>query len=404
MLVSSILLTLAVAAQAVPPSSYTYTTALRSSSPLLSTSGFSEPEQHVTHDGSALCVSGIVPVAAAATNIKFDFPLPANQSQVTQAIVSQWSSGVSFPNSITAGSHSVNGTYNIGATLCLPQGKRTGKIQVLTHGIGFDRRYWDLAPDYSYVDNAVAAGYAVFYYDRLGVGSSSKEDPITTVQSLLELEILAELVRKLRDGCFSDHKFSTVVGVGHSFGSALTQGITATYPSLLDAAVLTGFTVNGSGMPGFSLGQNPAIAATNQPSRFGNLSTGYLVIDSMISTQTTFFHHPGFDSRLLVLADAIKSTVTLGEFFTTKLTAKMATVFSRPLALVSGNEDLGFCSENCSYPIDLLAETAKALYPKIPSNMIETYSVPLTGHGLNLHYSAGRTFKFIHEFLERQGV
>jgi hypothetical protein len=38
-------------------------------------------------------------------------------------------------------------------------------------------RYWDVEVDpenYSFVDFAISRGYSVFFYDRLGVGKSSK--------------------------------------------------------------------------------------------------------------------------------------------------------------------------------------------------------------------------------------
>lgn len=326
---------------------------------------------------------------------------------MTQAIVSLWEPGSPFKQDIMKSNLSVNGTYDIGVTLCLPQPQQNQtalKLQLLTHGIGFDRSYWDLAPGYSYVDVAAAAGYAVFFYDRLGVGASSKEDPIKTIQSPLELEILNALVIQLRGGSIGSFKFSTVVGVGHSFGSALTQGVTAAYPAALDAAVLTGFSVNGSGMAPFNLAQVPEIAALNQPYRFSGLPAGYLVVGSQAALQTTFFRAPGFDGAVLSLADATKGTVALGEYLTAGLTVAPAPAFRGPLAVVDGHEDLGFCFGNCSYPTNLLAEVAAKLYPGVAEDDIATYAAPDAGHGLNFHYSAAGAFAFIQEFLKSRGV
>lgn len=369
----------------------------------LNQTGFTDPTTHTSVGGSTYCVSGMVQVVTNTTsNINFEYDLPQNQSQVTQAMISLWSAGSNFPKS--SGTQQVHGTYNIGTTLCLPQGKRPTKVQLLTHGIGFDRSYWDFAPGYSYVDVAASAGYATFLYDRLGVGSSSKEDPIHTIQSPLELEILNVLAEKLRHGAFGGLAFSQVVGVGHSFGSALTQGLTAKYPQAVDAAVLTGFSVNGSGMATFNLGQNPTIASIDQPYRFSGLSNGYLVVASSIANQQTFFHAPGFDPTILSLADATKGTVTIGELFTTGLTVKPALNFHGPLAIVTGHGDLGFCFGNCSYPVNLLDEAVSTLYASLPANKTATFSVPDTGHGVNLHYSAGSAFEYIQNFLLKKGI
>lgn len=227
------------------------------------------------------------------------------------------------------GTQRVTGSYNIGATYCLPthNHSKTTKAQLLTRGIGVDRSYWDFASGYSYVDAAAAAGYATFLYDRLGVGSSSKEDPLNVVQSPIQLEILEALARKLRDGSLGDRAFSMVVGVGHSFGSALTQGLTAAYPKALDAAVLTGFSLNSSGLPGFTLGLNAAIASETQPYRFIGLSAGYLVAGSAVSTQIAFFYDPGFDAEILSVADSTKGSFTLGELFTITLIVNATSKF-----------------------------------------------------------------------------
>jgi hypothetical protein len=68
----------------------------------------------------------------------------------------------------------INSTYTIGATLC----GTGGPVLILTHGIIESKLYWSPnLPDsdqYNFVKAAVQAGYSVLYYDRLGVGSSSK--------------------------------------------------------------------------------------------------------------------------------------------------------------------------------------------------------------------------------------
>ncbi|KAF3013573.1 hypothetical protein E8E14_011349 [Neopestalotiopsis sp. 37M] len=374
------------------------------------TSGLSQPVQHISRGGSTACVSGFVQVEAGTdANMNFAYEAPVNQTQVTQTFVSLWDSGDPLKEQIMNGTLSVNGTYEIGVTLCMPQpaksDNQTMHLQVLTHGIGFDRSYWDLAPGYSYVDVAAAAGYAVFLYDRLGVGVSAREDPIKTIQSPLELEILNGLVTMLRDGALGGNNghFTSVVGVGHSFGSALTQGVTAAHPQAFDAAVLTGFSVNASGMSSFNLAQVPEIASINQPNRFAALPASYLVVGSAVALQTSFCHFPGFDPAVLALADATKGTVTLGEYFTTGAVVKPAANFTGPVAVVAGNEDLGFCFGNCSYPTNLLAEVPATLYPNVAANDTATYAAPLSGHGLNLHYSAAEAFAFIQDFLKSHG-
>ncbi|KUJ14467.1 uncharacterized protein LY89DRAFT_650311 [Mollisia scopiformis] len=363
-----------------------------------SISGFTNPTIQPSRGGLAVCVSGMVPVTASTSkNMKFNFDIPMNQSQVTQTFVADVTSGSPFTEQIMAGMQSVNGTYNISATFCTPANNtKPDTVEILTHGVGFDRYYWDFAPGYSYVDVVASYNRASFFYDRLGVGQSSKPDAINVVQTPLEVEILQSLITMLKAGSFSNATFSTVIGTGHSFGSILTQAITSMYPTSLDTAILTGFSTNSTGMPIFTTGLNLAIAAQNQPYRFSGLSNGYLVSSSIISNQIAFFHAQDFDPDILNLAEATKGTVTFGELFTTTAVVGPASNFTGSVAVVNGAEDLPFCTGNCSYPTNL-AQAALELYPVAGSK--GTYLAPLTGHGVNLHYPAVAAYHYIQKFI-----
>ncbi|KAG0645118.1 hypothetical protein D0Z07_9117 [Hyphodiscus hymeniophilus] len=330
-------------------------------------------------------------------NLKLNFTLPQNQTGVTQTFISMLSSGSPFMKQLMGGIQPVNGTYNISATLCTPANNtKHSTIEILTHGVGFDRYYWDFAPGYSYVDVATQYNHATFFYDRLGVGKSSKPDAVSIVQTPLELEILQSLVTMLKSGNFSNNTFSTIIGTGHSFGSLLTQGLTAKYPNSLDAAILTGFSTNSTGQQPFITGLNLAIASQNQPYRFSNLSNGYLVSDTAISNQIAFLHAQNFDPNILNLAEATKGPVTFGELFSQTAVMGTAMNFTGSVAVVNGDNDLPFCAGNCSYPTNL-AQAALQLYPMARS--IGTYLALHTGHGINLHYSAVAAYHHIQEFI-----
>jgi hypothetical protein len=105
-----------------------------------SISGFMEQTIQPSRGGLAVCVSGMVPVTASSSNIKFNFTLPNNQSQVTQTFVADVTSRSPFTQQIMGGIQPVNGTYNIGATLCTPANNTNPTtVEILTHGVGFDR-------------------------------------------------------------------------------------------------------------------------------------------------------------------------------------------------------------------------------------------------------------------------
>lgn len=178
----------------------------------------------------------------------------------------------------------VNGTYGKYSQLCFPNSTITlpTTVQFLTHGLGCDRSYWNLAPSYSYVDYAAEQGYTTFLYDRLGVGLSDHPDPIQIVQAGFQVAIAHELVQLLRTGGIANHTFEHVVGVGHSFSSFHTLGLTVRHPDDLDAGVLIGFSASTAGtLAGFA-GVNLTIASQNQLLRFVGLSNGDLTSNNIL--------------------------------------------------------------------------------------------------------------------------
>ena len=169
-------------------------------------------------------------------------------------------------------------------------------------------RYWDLPYNnfnYSYVDVAVDQyKYNTFAIDRLGIGLSSHGEPLNEIQAPLEVAALAELTLQLRSGSLPGvpTAFKRVVHVGrvfpesqtpahaanfsprHSFGSAQTYALVNQYPSISDAIVLTGFSLNSSFLPLFAVGADFVLANTNQPFRLGNVGTN--VAASVLSANT----------------------------------------------------------------------------------------------------------------------
>nr|POF13553.1 hypothetical protein CFP56_02576 [Quercus suber] len=359
-----------------------------------STAGFDalqDPSVLPSRGREAVCVTGLVPVHASATNVLFDFHVPDNQTQVTETFIELFTAGSPFSKQIMDGTHSVSGAYNTSATLCTPGDNLTPSVvQILTHGVGFDKSYWDFAPGYSYADLAASNGYVTFFYDRLGVGASTvPSDGINVVQAPLEVSILHSLIGDLRLGKFSNITPSKIVGAGHAFGSILTQAITAKYPSdlgkhssscasmtvvdamLADAAILTGYSTNTDGMAAFTLALNLQIASQADPFRFSNFKNSYLLTASASSDQIGFLRAPGFDSRILPVVEATKGSVTFGELFSTSAVGGAATNYTKPVAVVNGANDLPFCFGNCSYPTNLAQAVFPALYPAVESKTPE---------------------------------
>lgn len=249
----------------------------------------------------------------------------------------------------------------------------TPTLQILTHGIGFDKTYWDFAYNnfnYSYTNVALNAGYHTFAYDRLGIGNSSHGEPKNEIQSFLEIAALAELTRMLRNGTlYGAPAYSKIVHVGHSFGSAQSFALTAMYPTISDGIVLTGFSMNASvGVSLFNAGANYQQAFLNQPFRFGSKATammftqftqtyqffaeylapidfttlepydyppGYLVQSDAGTTNYLFLFNGYFDPMILPVAEAGKQPVTVGEGLTLTSVPTMNT-FTGPVLVITG--------------------------------------------------------------------
>ena len=227
----------------------------------------------------------------------------------------------------------------IAAKYCHPtKGKPSSTIQVLTHGIGFDRHYWDFGgPDseYNYIKTATGGGYSTLSYDRIGNGKSTVMDPYTHQQVYVEVGVLKALTSLLREGSLSEHAGchipipAKVAHVGHSFGSVISQTLAGSAPSLSDGLVLTGFSTEATYGIAFAISSNLHIAAGNDPERFGDRSKGYLTWGDELSNQYSFFQCPAFDREVLRESEATKFPFGVSEFLTA--TATMAEVWEGPV-------------------------------------------------------------------------
>ncbi|KAL8760291.1 MAG: hypothetical protein Q9184_003386 [Pyrenodesmia sp. 2 TL-2023] len=341
-----------------------------------------------------VCVNGDLSVPASATNAILKLSSPTNQYNATEIFQELFQAGSTIAQRAQGGTRTVQGTYRINGNLCLPadpaKRSQVRTVQILTHGVGLEKSYWDIAPGYSHVDAAATAGYATFAYDRLGVGQSDHPDPIQQVQTFLEVEILHGLATLFRAKKIDGHGLTNIIGVGHSFGSILQVGANSKYPKDFDGVVLTAFTNTLSNLPYTVLANNPAIAALNQPSRFGQLPYGYLVHNDAIAIQEVYFRYPYFDSTIFQNQVDRKDTYTLGEVFTNGGVLTPATEYTGPLDVVTGVYDYSFCLGNCLYPDNQLVKVKPSLYPAVNNTKAEVYLVPDNGHYLNAHTSAGK--------------
>ena len=134
-------------------------TSVRHPLPPLSTAGFMDAYIRSSTGGKATCISGKIPVTATAENLKLTFDVPHNQSGVEKAFLDFFTPGSTYLQETLGENQTVNGTWNIGADLCFPANAANTSdvkgVHVTTHGGGYDRRYWDIAPGLSSVIHMV---------------------------------------------------------------------------------------------------------------------------------------------------------------------------------------------------------------------------------------------------------
>lgn len=395
---------------------------------------------------SRSCENITIPITISAQNAVFgNLAIPTAPFGPTDVILDIIRTGGS-PVLASTGTATVGGAYEISAQICSPEKGSGDVLQLLTHGIGFDKAYWDLAYDdysYSYVDTALSYGYSVLYYDRLGIGQSSHGNPLDEIQAFLEVEALAEITRQVREGTIPgcNKKFSKIIHFGHSFGSVQTAQLSSQYPELTDGIVLTGFSTDGSFIPLFASGSGFETAKYNQPSRLGSPELA-APLDSVLSPDAdpgiintygltdyyakpdTFepldypdgywvsrdtnnlvfdFLLPGhFDPEIAYYAESGKQPVTVGELLTIGSIANAPSMYPGPVLVFTGSADLPFCGSNCYAPAKSgrgnIVEATKALFPN--ASAFEAYIQPDTAHGLTLHYNATAGYEYINDWLE----
>jgi len=396
-----------------------------------------------------VCLNATVPVTITSRNAVFNIAVPGTNFDVPTFVQNATRQGANFTQLALAGYANVAGTYNISAQFCRPTNATAKKpvIQILTHGIGFDKTYWDLPYNdynYSYVSSAVEAEYCTLSYDRLGIGNSSHGEPLNEIQSHLEIQALRALTALLRTGAYPGvrHAFGRdIVHVGHSFGAAQTYAFASMYPDETAAIVLTGFSANASFLPYFAAGANLALANTNQPGRLGRVDArqllgsvaayiagsplfdllqgidlaaalrpgagypdGYLVSSDVQALQYLFLHPGHFDRQLLVLAEASKQPVTLGELLTLR-SLPATSSFLGPVLVLTGQYDVPYCGGDCLATGGAMASIPAGVGMSFTNKSnFEAYIQPNMGHGINLQYNATGAYNVITNYLQAKGL
>jgi pimeloyl-ACP methyl ester carboxylesterase len=210
-------------------------------------------------------------------------------------------------------------------------------VQILTHGVGFDKSYWDFGgPDggYNYVRAATDAGYATLHWSRPGTGKSSSGSPYSILQADIQAAVLIEITKQFRSGELHAElpkPTGKTFHVGHSFGSVMSNSLIVKTPELSDGVVLTGFSHNKTFGYGFPTSTLFHLAKESCPEVWGNLSTGVLVWGDELGLQYAFFKHPYFEPKVLAAAEATQAPFAVSELLTLWNPSLVALHFKGPV-------------------------------------------------------------------------
>lgn len=220
------------------------------------------------------------------------------------------------------------------------------------------------------------------------------------IQLSIETAVLTSLSKSLRQGRYTAPAIgapTSLILIGHSFGSATSNAALVQIPSLVDAAILTGFGLNGSTSASVFLGVQPRIARLQRPHAFAAFDAAYLTTVDVFSTITTFFKAPDYDRAIARRAEATKQPFSLFEFLT--FGGTVAPEYGGPVLVISGEFDFPICGGLCTGVLD---DGLRAILPN--AKVLESYVQPGAGHATNLALNATDFYAKIFSFLKRQGL
>ncbi|KAJ8611920.1 hypothetical protein MRB53_037716 [Persea americana] len=372
---------------------------------------------------------GLVALAAAAPKCDDNIQLSVSASALN-LIIPETINSSSILNLSTVAlqtlvntlpTHNITAGYTIAGRYCAPEvynASRAETVQLLVHGVGYDRNYWSgkgvpgsaqqvNGTEYSWVDYASQQGYPTFSIDRLCNGQSSHIVGLEC-QTTINSATLHDVVRQLRAGVVGGKAFKKVVMVGHSEGSVIANVHAQQYPADVDSYMLTGFSdrfANGAvSVLGLFL---PVPAAAVFPAKYGTLDPSYTVGGSRSGYEAAFYFGK-YSEDLVDLDFANRGAVPLGEVLTSLLGQLPAPSFTGPVFVLTGQEDQVFCargevngllgqSADCGSGSTSAGAETQRLYPG--STRYAYYHVLQNGHDTNFHTTARSSFKVAHDFI-----
>ncbi|KAH8886623.1 alpha/beta-hydrolase [Thozetella sp. PMI_491] len=294
----------------------------------------------------------------------------------------------------TNGTITVGGTFHINGIYCRPPPHiARGSLQILVHGLLYDKSYWHGMYNWSHF--ATSQGYHTLAIDRLGHGQSIEHpDAVEVLQLSLHVETIHQVVASIRDDTALGVTFDSIVYVGHSYGTGAGVALAAKYPQDIDILVATGFS-NSLYAPAFAPVFQDLVPARDLSPRFAGLLPGYLSTQNE-SIREAAFYAGAYDPAIAHLDYTLADTIVPGEILT--LSVPLTRGFTGPVLVVTGADDAGACNPKTGLTCEDILKTTGPLFP---NSTYRFYAPPDTGHDLNFHFSAPKTFQVVHDWLDQ---
>ncbi|TVY40706.1 hypothetical protein LSUB1_G002412 [Lachnellula subtilissima] len=337
-----------------------------------------------------LCQDFDLTVTVTSNNFVFGAPKFSNNFDITDFVTDLTSREFSktfsplLPDKVNQ-----TGTYRIGSTFCAPSNPHAPNRDTVifaTHGLNFDRTYWDsgIQPEkYSFVDYAISQGYSVFYYDRLGILTIFSVSGYIN-QLPIQTEIAKQLAQIVKSGRYpgSIGKPKSLVLVGHSFGSSISAAVAASEPDIADGLILTGFSYNGSNPNNFALAAQLQIASSQNPAKWNRLDTA-----------------PDYDLAVVEYTEYNKAPFAIGELLTVTAIDILPVAFKGVAMVIAGQHDFIFCQSQCD---DVIEHPATEIFSQ--ASAFKAVSYPGSGHGINFALNATGAYEEIFSYLGANGL
>ena len=172
-------------------------------------------------------------------------------------------------------------------------------------------------------------------------------------------------------------------------------------PHIADAAILTGYGLNGSNPQLLFEAFAPRVARRQRPRAFAAFDSGYLTTVDVFATIQEFFKAPDYDPAIARFAEANKSPFAVSEVTSLFVPSVPldAAKFAGPVLVISGEFDFPICGGYCPGVID---QPVRGLFRG--SKGFESYVQPGAGHGTNFAKNATGFYGVIFDFLKRKGL